>query len=446
MRIRLSPVHSPVMATVMSIRDAATWEVATAISVDPPAFQELADRFRPIFKRIAEGAVQREAGRELPFEAIGWLREAGFGAIRIPKAHGGLGASLPQFFRLLVELSEADSNVAHALRGHFAFLEERLNRREPHAFDFWFPKVTQGALIGFAMSERIEETGNSTKLEPNDGDWVLDGLKFYSTGTLYADWIVASAVDGEDFVGVALASDAPGVTRVDDWDGFGQRLTGSGTTKFDRVPISSDRILHRHSPGQKRDDSYYLAFLQLVLLATLAGIGRAAVRDVVAFVQGRTRGFGIPGKSSPRTDPLVQRVVGRVSSLSFAAETLVDGIAGTLEELHQAHLAGAVEPGRYVEANIKTFQAQQLVIDLVLQATTALFEVGGASATSERLRLDRHWRNARTVSCHNPAIYRERAIGDYLLNGTIPETRWTAVRQNQAGAGGDAVPPEAPIP
>jgi alkylation response protein AidB-like acyl-CoA dehydrogenase len=420
------------MAAFMSISDAKVLDEAAQAAADPTD-QELAERFRPIFARIAEGAVARESARELPFGPIGWLRDAGFGAVRLPRKYGGLGASLPQFFRLLVELAEADSNVAHALRGHFAFLEERLNRREPHAIDFWFPKVAGGALIGFAMSERIEETGNATTLAPDEAGWLLDGLKFYSTGTLYADWIVASAVEGDDFVGVALAADAPGVARVDDWDGFGQRLTGSGTTKFERVAIPDEHVLHRHSPGQKREDSHYLAFLQLVLLATLAGIGRAAVRDTVAFVQGRTRGFGIPGKSSPRQDPLVQRVVGRVSSLSFAAETLVDGIAGTLERLHQAHLAGTAVPADYAEANVKTFQAQQLVIDLVLQATTMLFEVGGASATSDKLRLDRHWRNARTVASHNPAIYRERAIGDYLLNGTVPETRWTVLRQNPPG-------------
>ena len=173
-----------------------------------PADEDLGARFRPIFQRIAREAVRREQQRELPFEAIQWLREAGFGAIRVPQAYGGDGATIAQLFRLLVELAEADSNIPQILRAHFAFVEGRLNSKEA--------------------------------------------------------------------------------------------------------------------------------------------------------------------------------------------------------------------------TDVKAFRAQQIVIDLVLEATTLLFEVGGASATSETRRLDRYWRNARTLASHNPAIYRERAIGDYYLNGTDPRESWFA--------------------
>ncbi len=231
---------------------------------------------------------------------------------------------------------------------------------------------------------------------------------------------------------MAVPVNAPGVTIKDDWDGFGQRMTGSGTTVFDRVVVPDEHILHRFGAGERRGHSYNKAFLQLILLASIAGVGRAVVRDGVAFVQAKTRTFGVPGVSSPRHDPLVQRVVGRLSSLSFAAESMVDAVARELEEIHQAALAGTAEEARYVQAEIKAFQAQQMVIDLVLQATTLLFEVGGASATSETRRFDRHWRNARTAASHNPAIQRERALGDYYLNGTLPDSAWEALLKKKA--------------
>jgi alkylation response protein AidB-like acyl-CoA dehydrogenase len=274
------------------------------------------------------------------------------------------------------------------------------------------------------MSERAETTGGNTSLTREEGQWVLNGEKYYCTGTIYADWIAAAGKDGDARVSVILPATAPGVTRQDDWDGFGQRLTGSGTTKFDRVVIQEEHILKRHSADTHRNDNYTKAFYQLVLLSALAGIARAVVRDGVAFVQPRTRTFGIPGNSSPRHDPLVQRVIGRLSSLSSVVDSIVDGLALTLDEVYQSHLAGKVEEATYIQAELKAFQAQQIVIDLVLQATTLVFEVGGASATSENRRLDRHWRNARTVASHNPAIQRERAIGDYLLNGTSLDTNW----------------------
>lgn len=391
-----------------------------------PDYETLARRFRPIFSRIAEGTIRREQARELPFEEVRWLREAGFGALRVPRSHGGDGATLPQLFRLLTELAEADSNLSQILRAHFAFVESRLNHPDAAVQDFWFPRLVQGELFGAAMSERADTSGGNTALTKDGDQWVLNGQKYYCTGTIYADWIAASAMEGGDRVSIAFPTNLPGVVREDDWDGFGQRLTGSGTTKFNAVPIADEHIYRRFSDGDANFDSYIKAFYQLVLLATLAGIGRAVLRDATAFVQARTRSFGVPGVSNPRTDPLVQRVIGRLASLSFAADSLVESAATSLEGLYQARLAGETEEAWHVATEIKAFQAQQIVINHVLEATTLLFEVGGASATSEARGFDRHWRNARTVASHNPAIFRERAIGDYLLNGTLPDAAWRA--------------------
>lgn len=398
----------------------------------PPTDAELAARFRPIFERIAAGALEREQHRRLPHEEVGWLRDAGFGALRIPRLYGGIGATLPQFFSLLLELATADSNVSHLLRGHFSFLESRLTHEDESTRAFWFPKVVDGALIGYAMAELTSVTGTSATIVRDGEHWLLNGKKYYSTGTIYADWIVASVRDGEERVSVALPATLPGVTRLDDWDGFGQRLTGSGTTVFDNVRLRDEHIVRRFSG--KPPSSYQKAFLQLILLTSIAGVGRAVLRDAVAFVQPRTRAFDVQGESSPRHDPLVQRVVGRLASLSFAADSLVENVARALEETWQRVRAGSVDDAAYAQTEIKAFQAQQVVIDLVLQASTLLFEVGGASATSEARRLDRHWRNARTAASHNPAIFRERAIGDYYLNGTIPGAT------DEAGAPGSPLP------
>jgi alkylation response protein AidB-like acyl-CoA dehydrogenase len=401
-----------------------------------PTWEELAGRFRPIFARIAEGAVEREQNRTLAYEQVAWLREAGFGAVRIPKAYGGLGATLPQLFRLLVELAEADSNISHLLRGHFSFLEARLNAPDPASHARWFPQIAEGVILGYAMAERTEHTGGSAKLLRENGELLIEGTKYYSTGAIYADWIVAAVLDGEDRVSVVVPTNAPGVMRIDDWDGFGQRLTGSGTTKFDRVKIDENQVIRRFSPGDFTQTSQK-AFLQNVLLASAAGVGRAVVRDGVAFVQPRTRAFGIPGKSSPKGDPLVQRVLGKVSSLAFSAETLVLAVAQHLEDLYQLAQLGRATEADYVAMEIKAYQAQQIVLPQVLEATTLVFEVGGASATSETRRLDRHWRNARTAASHNPAIHREAAIGDYLLNGTIPDRAWReALEKRKAAEGG----------
>src|SRR5690606_29510264 len=126
---------------------------------------------------------------------------------------------------------------SHLFRGHFSFLEGRLNLADKAAQEVWFRRVADGAIIGYAMAERTAHTGGDCKLVREGDAYFIEGAKYYSTGTIYADWIVAAVREGEERISVAVPVDAPGVERIDDWDGFGQRLTGSGTTRFHRVPV-----------------------------------------------------------------------------------------------------------------------------------------------------------------------------------------------------------------
>ena len=154
-------------------------------------YDALAARFRPIFARIAEGAVERERSRTLPFEPIKWLKQAGFGAVRVPVEFGGPGASLPQLFQLLIELAAADSNVTQALRGHFAFVEDRLNAQAFSPQNAWFERFVAGELVGNAWTEvgDVKIGQVITRISRQGEQWVANGTKFYSTGSLFADWI-----------------------------------------------------------------------------------------------------------------------------------------------------------------------------------------------------------------------------------------------------------------
>ncbi|ATU73175.1 Dibenzothiophene desulfurization enzyme C [Gluconacetobacter sp. SXCC-1] len=393
-----------------------------------PRTELAAQALRPIFARIAKGAVTREQDRVLAHDAVRWLLDAGFGALRVPVRHGGTGATLTETFALLAELAEADSNLPQIFRAHFAFVEGRLHEGDSPQAARWLERVAQGALFGAAMAELTDSTGTATTLTPGPGreGWRLDGTKYYSTGTLYASWIVAVATDGVDRIQLAVPATAPGVTRVDDWDGFGQRLTGSGTTIFENVAVPEGNILGRTPLADFPTNEYFTTYYQLFHLATLAGIGRAIVGDATAFVRPRTRTFGIPGQVAQRHDPLVQGVVGRLSALSFSADTLVEKVAAGLENVFPAWAAGQESGPAFDLAQVQAYQAQQIVAPQVLEAANLLFEVGGASATSATRRLDRHWRNARTLASHNPLVQRQRELGDLVLNGTAFGAQWRA--------------------
>ena len=415
------------------------------MTVSHPPFDSLAARFRPVFARIAEHSVQRERERELAHDAVRWLADARFGALRVPLASGGLGASVEQLFDLLIELGEADSNLPQILRAHFGFIERLYAEVDPALHAPWLKLAAEGVIFGNATTELGEAALGTlqTRLYREGDAWFLDGDKYYSTGTLYADWIWVGALRGDEPVALAVRADAPGVTRLDDWGGFGQRLTGSGTTIFDDVTVDPAQVLPWSDNAERRPLAYTQALYQLVLLAAETGIARAVLRDAVDFVRPRTRTFGVAGVSLPREDPLVQGVVGRLSSIASAVEAV------TLSAVRALEAADArASDDDYQEALATVFEAQQVVLPLVLEAATALFEVGGASAVDADRALDRHWRNARTIASHNPAIHRERALGDRRLNGTPFRTgpqAAAAAPATPAAPAGPAAPP-APAP
>lgn len=405
-------------ASAVSADTASPTAPMHAESPAAPPYAELRERFAPVLAHIAEGAVERDRTRRLPHEEVRALAEAGFTALTVPTSYGGSGADIETFFRLLIDLGEADSNLPQLLRAHFAFVNDFLIGIEEGDPADWFTRIAQGAVFGNASHERSSAVVGdlATTVTATDGEYRLSGEKHYSTGSIFADWINVSArtPDGGR-ARVTVGSTAAGVDIRDDWDGFGQILTGSGSTLFTdvSVPATHVRVLEGRGDGAPTTQT---SFLQLVLLASLAGAGRAALRDGIDFVRSRTRVYSQGSGATAAEDPLVQQVVGRISARAVTAEATVLAAAQLLAtaqsatDEERAHLIDAAE--------LRTIQAQLTAVPDVLAVTAEMFEVGGASATSTARALDRHWRNARTLASHNPVIYQERAIGDRLLNGT----------------------------
>ena len=383
---------------------------------------DVRSRLEPVFAQIAHGAAQREADRLIDHEAVTALRDAGYTRLRVPEEFGGIGLAFGETAPFIVGLGEADSNLAQALRAHTIFIEGVLSHPDPEYRSLWLGRIGSGAIVGNAVTEINNAVGASTTVLstlPN-GELRLSGTKFYSTGSLYADWILVAAVDedGND-LGLAVASIAPGVTMVDDWDGFGQKLTASGTTTFDNVLVDPAEV------GPGLDNGGRLATgqaaWQYLHLATLTGIGRAIRRDVSEYVRGRRRSFSHGGAGLPREDPQVLQTVGEVASSVFAAQAAFDAVVPLLGRgLAKDEAGQEITEDESDELYVAVYSAQQVIAKNVLDAATHLFEVGGASATSETKRLDRHWRNARVLANHNPLTYRARYIGDWFVNGTGP--------------------------
>jgi alkylation response protein AidB-like acyl-CoA dehydrogenase len=377
-----------------------------------------------LIDRIDAEVLDRERDRRPPFREFELVREARLGALRLGVADGGAGVSLRGLFETVIELSAADPNLAHSLRNHFVFTEGRLRATRDGTDDEWLRKVSQGLIFGAAATELgagkagRRDQNLTTRLRQTSDGYRLNGTKFYSTGNLYADWIVVSAQTTDDTnIRVVIPTDRQGVILDDDWDGIGQRLTGSGTTRLVDVRVEPHEILHE-SPTWFDDVPYQATLPQLYLTAVIAGILRRVVRDAVALVHGRQRTFYHAAADSPADDPILQQTVGQIASIAYAAETVVLAAADALGESTDAVLAGEPDDGRALQASLRAAKAKVVVDEIAQRAASIVFDVGGATAVRQSAQLDRHWRNIRTLASHNPSTYKAKWIGGYEINGT----------------------------
>lgn len=380
--------------------------------------------FAALLERIAAGAEERERERIAPYDVIGWIKEAGLGRLRVPIAEGGAGLSVREFFAVLIDLAEADSNAAHILRTHYWFVEQQLQSADPDARARGIALLNDNKIVGNAFSEQSKRPVGlyfDTALTPDaDGGYRLNGTKFYSTGSIYSDYtqVWASAPEGR-IAGAVIPVDRQGVSILDDWDGFGQRLTGTGTTQLDDVRVAADEFFDLGEPDGEQPPGYQGAFLQLYLQAVTAGVLRSVRNDATALVSRRARNFSHANNpQSPTQDPQVLQVVGEIAADAFAAEAIVLRAAEVIQVAADSVVDGVPTVEAAEAAQLAAAQAK-VAVDRFSYATAArLFDVGGASATQAVYNLDRHWRNVRTISTHNPTFLKASAIGDNIVNGT----------------------------
>jgi alkylation response protein AidB-like acyl-CoA dehydrogenase len=373
-----------------------------------------------LFDHIAQGEAEREHDRVLPYDIIELIRRSRIGALRIPKADGGGGSTVRELLTAVIRLAEADANVAHILRNHYSVVE-RLLASPPSAQNRkWRDDVAAGAIIGLATTElgssQVGDIAPATTVTPDGNGYRLNGTKYYSTGTLYADYVLVRVADGNEALATTIIPvKREGIELVDDWDGSGQRLTGSGTTHFRNVRVEAAELIF-DQPNIGYGAAYQNTFAQLYLTAINAGIAAAILRDASDLVRRRARSFYYAPTLRPREDPILQQTVGQIASNAFAAEATVLAAADALDVSSNAPDREDTKPA--LDAALASSKAKIVVDELAIRNGSLLFDAGGASATKKSDNLDRHWRNARTLSSHNPVTYKAQAIGAYEINGT----------------------------
>lgn len=380
--------------------------------------EEAIEAAREFAERIREGASERDRERRHPFEELKRLGESGLLGLCVPKAYGGPGVSVRTLTEIFKIVSAADGAIGQIPQNHHFFVRSLELAGTEEQKRFFFGEALRGAQFGNALAERgikgfKDMTTRLTKA--GDGSFRLSGSKYYTTGALYSHWIPVTALDEEERrVTVFVPRDAEGVAVIDDWSGIGQRTTASGSAVFRDVAVPAERVVAHWRIFEKPQT--FGAFGQILHAAIDVGIAKAALEDAAWFVREKTRPPFKSGYALASEDPDLIRRFGELGIRLQAAEALLDRAAAAIDDAESR-----LDETTAGQATLAVDAAKYFAAETSIEMTNALFEVSGTSSMDRKYNYDRHWRNARIHTLHDPARLKLHRVGNWYLNGIYPE-------------------------
>lgn len=378
---------------------------------------EIATQLSQMFKQTA---VERDTNRNLPFREIEAYSQSGLWAITVPKQYGGAEVSSLTVAKVIALFSGADGSIGQIPQNHFYALEVLRNIGTEAQKKRLYQEVLQGARFGNALAEFKTRTSahKQTTLIPSENGYLIQGEKFYCTGSLFAHRIPTLVVNesGREFLAF-VQRDSQGLELIDDWSGFGQRTTGSGTVKFHQVFVAKEDVIPFDTAFKQL--SLVGPFAQIMHAAIEVGIACAAFEETLERVR-VARPWIDANIDSATQDPLTLFELGRVATDVKASELLLKQAARSVDIAKQDLNAETL-----AKASIDVAKVRAHSTETALKASSKLIELAGSRGSQRADGLDRHWRNARVHTLHDAARWKYYFIGNYVLNGILPPRQGT---------------------
>lgn len=387
-------------------------EPAHIIKTDAEAI-EIAHKLAADF---AKDAARRDRERIWPVAELDAFSQSGLWSINVPKAFGGPELSYVTLSKVIEIISAADSSIGQIAQNHLGVVAAIRTVSDADQQKLLFSEVLKGTRFGNAFSEFGSKRAVDFETTFTDhGDHVIvNGRKFYSSGALLAHKVPIVALDDQGRAWYAIADRAaPGLTVIDDWSSFGQRTTLSGTVILDNVRVDKTWLV----PGYKGYEVPTAdgAIFQIIQVAVDTGIAKAALEETVDFVRHKSRAWVDSGLNHAYDDPYTIQAVGGLTLRLHAAQALLEKAGLAIDAAVANPTAETV-----ALAQITTAEAKILSTEVAIEATNKLFELAGTRSTLAEYNLDRHWRNARTHTLHDPVRWKYSILGKYFLNGEKP--------------------------
>ncbi len=386
---------------------------AAVISSDEQALiiaSDLADDFK-------RDSALRDRERLLPHAELDAFSRSGLWGISVPKEYGGAGVSNVTLAKVIALIAAADGSLGQIPQNHYYALEVLRVNGTPAQQQRLYGEVLAGQRFGNALAELGTKTAHdrTTRLSRDGAGFRINGRKFYATGALYAQRIPTSVIDEQGVQQLAFVPrDSQGLSVIDDWSGFGQRTTGSGSVVFEDVYVAADDVVPFQSAFERPTTVGPLA--QILHAAIDTGIARAAYEDALHFIRHKTRPWIDATSDIASEDPLTLKSLGQLSVRLSATEALLERAGELLDSAQANPNADSV-----AAASIAVAEARAISTETSLLAGTTLFELAGSQATLAEHGLDRHWRH----TLHDPVRWKYHAVGNYYLNEQNPPLRGT---------------------
>lgn len=381
---------------------------------------EALDIAQTLAEQFKSNAVQRDAQRILPFQEIEAYSQSGLWAITVPKQYGGAEVSSLTVAKIIALMSGVDGSIGQIPQNHFYALEVLRNTGTEQQKQKLYAEVLKGARFGNALAEfkTKNATQKQTAITPTEHGFVVNGEKFYCTGSLFAHRIPTLVKDHENREFLAfITRESEGLELIDDWSGFGQRTTGSGTVKFNNVQVAAEDIIPFDTAFSQA--TLVGPFAQIMHAAIETGIARAAFEETLHRVR-QARPWIDSGVDQATADPLILFELGRIVADVRASEVLLKQAARSIDAAKPQPTAANI-----AKASLDVAKVRAHSTETALKASSKLIELAGSRGSQREDGLDRFWRNARVHTLHDASRWKYYFIANHLLNGVLPPRRGT---------------------
>ena len=409
-------------------------DILTAAALDnrwvdvsrPTTPQGWLDRAVEVADILAADAVERDAAGKTPYDEVRLLKDSGLVTLLGPIEHGGAGQTWETTYKVIRIVARGDGSIGQLLGYHYLWAwAARLVATDEQITAVEQLYTENNFLFGGAVNPRDSDL---TVIEDGD-ELVFSGRKSFSTGGVVSDLTVLEGIlkGTETHIFAIVPTDQPGIVFGGDWDNLGQRLTESGSVEIRDVRTNwasaagfVDRVFQPLTYN-----TLNVPVIQLVFANFYLGIAQGAVDTAAAYTRTNTRAwpYGGDNKQHATDEWYILEGYGQLQSKLWADEALLDAVGSEISAVLHARRED-LTTRRRGEIAVRIAAAKLRTSEDGLEAATKVFELTGARATANSVGLDIYWRNLRTHSLHDPAPYKKREVGQYVLLNEVPEPSW----------------------